>query len=379
LKKSICILLLLWIPCQLWAQADSTSRKLTFKGDFRFRVEQDWNSRKADGSYRDDRLRWRYRARFGMYYQHRSWVSMGLRIRTGQPEKQQDPQLTLGDGFGEFSTLPITFEHAFVKFEHKWISGWLGKNTFPFQKQNELFWSDNVFPDGISLSGTFHFQNKILQSLKVNSGHFIMTARGRSLDTDSYFQGLQVVTTHLKNRLQLYPAIYYFRSMPNIPDGHGTFELNYSIFHAGAKVELIKSPQLFVELDYYVNTQNYDRNDSIPQALKDEKNGLVVSASLGSMEHKGDWKIRFTYQHLERWAAVDFLAQNDWARWDYSAQGSPDGRLTNYRGLEVMAGYALAKNMNVLMRLFLVEQLVLPLGQAKENGNRIRFDFNIAF
>ena len=139
----------------LVAQKDSTRTKLSFTGDFRFRVEQDWNSRKPDGTYRDDRTRLRYRARFGVSYDYKDWMSIGIRLRTGDPKKQQDPHLTLGDGFKEFSTLPIALEKVYANFSHKWFSAWIGKNTFPFEKQNELFWSDNVFPEGISLRGKF--------------------------------------------------------------------------------------------------------------------------------------------------------------------------------------------------------------------------------
>ena len=82
-------------PALLVAQNDSIKKKLSFTGDFRFRVEQDWDSRKADGTYRDDRTRLRYRARYGFSYEHKDWVSFGIRLRTGDPKKQQDPQLTL--------------------------------------------------------------------------------------------------------------------------------------------------------------------------------------------------------------------------------------------------------------------------------------------
>ena len=87
LKKTRYILLLLLYPALLIAQKDSTKTKLSFKGDFRFRVEQDWDSRKSDGSYRNDRTRLRYRARFGVTYNYSNWVSFGMRLRTGNPKK----------------------------------------------------------------------------------------------------------------------------------------------------------------------------------------------------------------------------------------------------------------------------------------------------
>jgi len=357
---------------------DSTRKKISFGGDFRFRVEQDWNSLKSDGSYRDDRTRLRYRVRFGFVYEYKDWVSFGIRLRTGDPKKQQDSQLTLGDGLKEFSSLPIAFEKAYAKFNHKWFSAWIGKNTFPFEKQNELFWSDNVFPDGVSLSGSFHFNNKYLQTLQVNTGYFVLATNGTSIESDSYFQGIQLVSTHWKNRLKLFPSFYYFNKIPNIPDGNSTFEMNYAIMQFGGKLELFKEPSLTLEFDYYNNIKNYGSNEFVPNKFKNQKQGFVVSLNTGSLKKAGDWKSQLTYTYLERFAAVDFLTQNDWARWDYATYGSNDGRLTNFKGTELMGGYALDENITLIIRYFIVDQII-PFGIEKETGNRFRFDFNIGF
>ena len=102
--------------------------------------------------------------------------------------------------------------------------------------------------------------------------------------------------------------------------------------------------------------------------------GLV----LGKFEEKKDWTIRVYYSYLQRYSAVDFLAQNDWARWDYSDQGSPAGRLTNFQGLELKAGYVINKTFKLNVRYFLVEQLI-PYGVASETGSRIRLDLDIGF
>ncbi|MBT8307361.1 MAG: putative porin [Maribacter sp.] len=378
MKKAIFILLLLLLPALIVAQKDSTNTKLLFASDFRFRIEQDWNSLKSYGTYRDNRTRLRYRARFGVSYDYKDWISFGFRLRTGDPKKQQDPQLTLGDGFKEFGTLPIAFEKIYANFRYKWLSAWIGKNTFPFEKQNELFWSDNVFPEGISLGGKFTFKNKYLQSLQINTGHFILAANGTSFDSDSYFQGVQFVTTHWTDRLNFFPTFYYFNKIPNIPDGNETFRMNYAIMHIGTKIEVFKSRNITVGFDYYQNIKDYNSTYSIPQKFRNQKQGFITSASLGKLEQKGDVKLQFTYSYLERFAAVDFLAQNDWARWDYSSQGSPDGRLTNFKGFELMVAYALDKNINLKIKGFHVDQ-IKPFEVAKETGNRVRLDFNIRF
>ena len=117
-----CTLILL--PLFIWTQNDSIKQGLQFSSDFRFRTEQDWNSKKADGSLREDRTRFRYRARACAKYNFKNYeVAFGL--RTGAPNKQQDPQLTLGDGYKEFGTLPIGIDKAYFKVNwRKFSFGW---------------------------------------------------------------------------------------------------------------------------------------------------------------------------------------------------------------------------------------------------------------
>lgn len=358
------------------AQKDSLhTKKLTFNGDIRFRIEQDWNSRKSDGSYRDNRTRYRYRARFGATYKHKDWVSLGFRLRTGDPKKQQDPHLTIGD---EFNSFPIAFDKVYAKFDYKWFSSWIGKNSFPFEKQNELFWSDNVNPEGVSISGKFKLESSYLQALQINAGHFIVSSKETSTDTDSYFQGIQLVTSHWGNKLKLFPALYYFKNIPNIPDGEGAFDIDYAIVHLGSQVSINKKPLIIVGFDFLQNIKNYENVESISSAFTDQKKGYISAINIGELKKSGDWKIGLTYTYLERYAAVDFFAQNDWVRWDYSSENSNDGRLTNFKGIEMMGAYAIDSKINLKVRFFAVDQII-ALGTRKENGNRIRLDFNMKF
>jgi len=365
------------IPFALFSQMDSIKSRISFNSDVRFRIEQDWNSKKQDGTFRNNRTRLRYRIRAGVQYEHK-WYAAGIRIRTGNPLKQQDPQLTLGDGFQEFGLLPLGFEKAF--FQGKWKTGgfWLGKNTFPFAKNNELFWSDNVYPEGVFLNKSFEFKSNIIQSVDFNVGHFIIAANGRAFGEDAYFQGLQANFNLVNNRIQVFPAFYIFKNLPNRPDGGGTFILDYQIIHFGSKFTLSKKPFIALELDYIENIQDYTGNNMISDAFKNERAGYIFALQFGKLKEKGEWMVKGTYANLQQFAAVDFLAQNDWARWDYSSFGSPDGRLTNFNGLEFVIGYKLEKNINLKMKYYLVEQLI-PYGAEKETGSRIRFDIDLNF
>ncbi|WP_422351646.1 putative porin [Flagellimonas sp.] len=376
LPKNYLFVFLLISSTLVIAQSDSTKSKFRFNGDFRFRVEQDWDSRKSDGSYREDRSRLRYRLRAGLDYHLNPKILVGTRIRTGDPKKQQDPQLTLGDGFNEFGTLPIALEKAFFQLNLGTFEMWLGKNTFSFKKQNELFWSDNVYPEGLHIQKTFNPKLNWVDHLNINAGHFILNTRGGSFVEDSYFQGIQLVSQHFDNRFAVWPSLYLFRNIQDIPDGAETFFLDYSIASVGGYVKLSRSPLVQLEMDWYLNLEDYSTNDSIPEDLQNQKSGVTLAANYGQLTKKGDWLVKLTYTYLERFSALDFMAQNDWARWDYSSFGSPDGRLTNLEGIEFTLGTKIEDKIALKMKYYWVDQLV-PLGTFKENGQRIRFDIDI--
>ncbi len=360
------------------AQTDSTKSRLNISADFRFRIEQDWNSRRSDGTMRDDRSRLRYRARIGMGYKINEWASFGTRIRTGNPKKQQDPQLTLGDEFGEFGLQRIGFEKLFFQVEKQGFTFWAGKNTFPFEKSNELFWSDNVFPEGVLLKKNFNLTSGIFDQVDLRAGHFILRTSGSSFSDDSYFQGVQANSSFFNGSLEVFPSFYFFKNIADIPDGAETTLLDYVIFHLGSRVRVKDNPLIQLELDYYANLENYDNNDAIQRNLRNDKGGVTAAASLGKLDSKGDWFFKATYTYLERFSAVDFMAQNDWARWDYSAFDSPDGRLTNLQGAEIFVGYMLADNLSLITKYYHVRQLV-ALGPFKETNDRIRFDIDVWF
>ena len=374
----ICFLIMYLPFLGLYAQETPKQKKLIFSADARFRFEQDWVSRKSDGTYRDDRFRLRFRVRAGLKYKPNDWASFGIRFRTGYPEKQQDPHLTIGDGYHEFESVPIGFDKLYFRVHHKWLDAWLGRNTFPFVKTNELFWSDNVSLDGAYVSGTSEPSVNWIERITYAGGLFTMFNSFSTFSDESFIGILQISTSHFDNRLKIFPTFYHFNQMPDIPDGNESYRFDYSIFQLGSELLISKHPKITLGADLYQNIQNYDQNDGIEQDFKDQTKGFVGSVVAGSLDKKGDFALGAYYTYLERYAAVDFIAQNDWVRWDYSGQGSRDGRLTNMKGLEVMAGYRISKMLQLKMRCFVVEQLI-QYGPSLENGNRIRLDIDFRF
>ncbi|GAA3648297.1 putative porin [Flavivirga jejuensis] len=355
-------------------EKEKTTNKPVVFGDFRFRGEQDWDSRKSNGDFRKDRSRLRYRFRLGVKYDYKDWAQVGARIRTGNILDQQGPHITLGGGDSkEFGLVNLGFEKLYFKAEYKYLSGWIGKNSFPFFKQNELFWNDNVFVEGIAVSFSNFSEKKFLKNMTLNLGHFIFESKNSGLDKDRFLQGIQLVKK-FKN-LSAYTGIYYLNHVPDIPDGMGTFDIEYNILNLGALYQFGIGNTYRLGVDYY---QNLSDNPQIEKTIKDENTGLVGNIGFGKLKQEKDWSFDITYAYLEKISVVDYFAQNDWARWDYASFEASGSRLTNFQGVEFKIGYMLNKQMNLIFRGYRVHQ-IKTLGQEKETGSRVRIDFNFKF
>ncbi|MEX0363519.1 MAG: hypothetical protein AB3N10_21270 [Allomuricauda sp.] len=119
--------------------------------------------------------------------------------------------------------------------------------------------------------------------LNINAGHFILNTRGSSFVEDSYFQGIQLVSQHFDNRFAVWPSLYLFRNIQDIPDGAETFFLDYSIASVGGYVKLSRSPLVHLEMDWYLNLEDYSTNDSVPEDLQNQKTGVTLAVSCVSL------------------------------------------------------------------------------------------------
>ena len=135
------LLIALSLPTQVIADDDA----LQVYGDFRLRLEQDWDSLQGDGTKRDDRLRLRIRLRGGVSYRFSERLSAKIQARSGPDLSQQSPHITIHD-FDGGSTGPYEFnlDHWFVRYETDGFEAWAGRNRLSFLHQDDLFIFDNV-------------------------------------------------------------------------------------------------------------------------------------------------------------------------------------------------------------------------------------------
>ncbi len=341
-----------------------TEKKLKLYGDFRFRGESDRNSRRMNGSYRDDRDRLRYRLRFGFKYNYNKHFELGGRLRSGNPLNQQSPHVTIGD---DFRPDEISIDKAYLKYTYSnyWI--WGGKNSMPFWRQNEMLWDDDVTPEGISTGGNFSFAHH--KSLSYILGYYITNRSEKKFRDDGDLIIAQLVfDTNIEDKVLTTSSGFLFgNNLQNIPIPEDSFFMDYHLWCSSVQY---KSNSFIIGLDFYQNLKNYDHNPDMETVYKDQKTGYVGSIKYSI--HK--FQFGYSYAHIEKYAVIDYFAQDDWLRW-----GTPTfTRSSNFKGHELKARFHINSQINITFRNWFVNGIVTT-GSHLETGNRFRLDFNFSF
>ncbi|MCP4654253.1 MAG: hypothetical protein GY856_02420 [bacterium] len=345
---------------------------LKLYGDFRFRLESDWDSHRADGSERDDRDRVRIRGRLGLKIEPHERFALELRLRTGSKASQQSPHITIRDFAGNpTSDHEVLLDKWFLKLRGERAWAWLGRNSFPFWKQNELFWDDDVTPAGVAVGYRLRPGEA---ELSLHGGYFALPDGG--VDFHGELGAAQLVYSTQRDRAGFTAAggLFLFRGEEgavHLRNGNGARDYTIWVGSFQSRLEAGGRP-LVLGLDLMHNSEDYDADDpdAFTAANRDQTNGVVASLQWGRTKEKGEWLLAYYYARIETLAVHASYAQDDWVRWG-SATQTDAGDL---QGHELRFAYALAKNMNLVARLYLVEAIT-----SVQDGNRFRLDFNYRF
>jgi len=363
------LLIFLVLPIKNFAQQNNTKLKLF--GDVRNRIENDWDSQKQDGSMRSDRLRMRLRFRFGFVYNFNNNIRFGGRIRTGNPLATQSPHTDYGN---ELIPKSLGLDKAYIKV--KWQEGffWVGKNSYPFWKQNEMFWDDDATPEGLAINHLLNIGGK--NTLKLIGGYFLLDeSKSNGLSDKAKFYGVQTVLDMKLSKTNIQTALGYLKFNEDTTQVDARlFDLNYQLIQVGAKVSFpfFKEKKLMIGGDISYNLEDYGS----AFFNNNQKLGYVGSIKYGNLSTSGSWLIGYYFSHIEKYAVVPGYAQDDWVRWGSSTVT----RSSNFEGNEFRIAYAFSKKHNIVARLYLVNGIVAEKkGSQLETAKRFRIDWNIGF
>lgn len=359
-------------PQVLAAPPQEPDRRLHWQADIRLRFESDWASRQADGAERADRSRFRTRARLALRIAPVSLLTLGVRARSGSRDSQQSPHVTIADLDGN----PPGDRHALLDQWYAQVSGarfsaWGGRNGFPFWKQNELFWDDDVTLAGVA--ARYGTAWKGLR-LTLNAGGFALPDGGTGFN-GSMGAG-QLVVSAPAGPLALTGAagVFVLDGAPgaeHLRAGNGARDYTIWVGNVQAQWRAWGRP-VTLGLDVMHNGEDYSAADPDPvtAANHDQRDGFVASLGVGGLGPGGAWSVGYAYARIETLAVNASYAQDDWVRWGSAAQTDS----SDLRGHEIRVGYALSGSSNLLARVYLVEAIT-----SVQDGKRFRLDFNHTF
>ena len=366
------LLLLLLAGSANAAQDENGKLRLSLSGDLRFRLESDFDSRRADGSERTDRDRARIRARLKLKAALSPSISAGLRLRTGSRNSQQSPHITVLD----FNNNPrgdsnLLLDQWFVRLDKEGTWGWLGRNGLPFWKQNELFWDDDVTPLGLAVG---HKLAVGAGSVELIGGTFTLPDGGVTFN--GRLTATQAVYSRRWGRYENTAALGLFLFAGEAGSQHlrrGNGQRDYEIWQLNlqTKTTLNERP-LTVGLDLLHNAENYPSSniDPLATALGDQTDGLVASLQWGKTKSKGDWLFAYFFARIEALAVNASYAQDDWVRWGSVTQTDS----SDFRGHELRLSYRLSAKTKLVSRYYRVEAI-----SSVQDGSRVRVDLNFSF
>jgi hypothetical protein len=360
------------VLCGTSVLAATAAPSLTFSGDLRVRYEEDWDSHTASGTRRMDRERARARARLQAAAKLSDEWSFTTRIRTGNRDSQQSPHLTFWSSDDLEDDLEVAFDRYVFAFKEKSFTAAMGRTNLPFWHPIEMVWDEDVTPTGVSAG----YETKIgTSTVTATAGAFAMP--DGMVQLNGRLIGGQVKVLYPVSGYQLTSALSLY-TLQGENDAEFLRNRNGARDYLIATTSFQLSGRVQQKLPYAVgcelirNLESYNAADAAPFAISqsDEKSGFVVFASLGQLKSKADWTVAYSYARIETFAVNASFAQDDWARFGSSTQSD----LTDIKGHEFRAAYAVSATVNVVARVFLVEAITTA-----QDGNRFRVDLNWKF
>ncbi|HXG72183.1 MAG TPA: putative porin [Gemmatimonadaceae bacterium] len=368
------------------AVAVASSREWAIFGDQRHRLESDWDSRRPDGTLRDDRDRYRIRARLGVEWKPTENWMLRVRVRTGSHLRQQSSNLTLHDfDGGPNDDFDAVLDEWFVRGKFDRFSLWAGRNDFPFfyaAESQEMVWDNDP-----TLTGGF-VSWKATDLLTVNVGVFALPD-GMDRWNGALWAGQVVGRKKVRAGWTLKGAASFLDiegggQSDRLPDGNGSRDYRIGILSAQSLWTLEQNPLRLgycrLGVDGMRNFSDYSSTDSDPVTARyhNATDGLVAAFAVGKVKpdnrERGDWELEYAYGHVEKLAVNASYAQDDWVRWGTGGQATATDLKGHHVGLRAWLWKDKHHTLDLRARTYFAASL-----SSVEDGNRFRLDLNYSF
>lgn len=293
---------------------------LTFKGTFRFRHESSFGLDDRRNRHRQ-RLRFRLQADFEIDDE----FAVQARITTGEPTDPNSPYVTLGSGL--FDKLALNFDRVNLAYTPSWAPGaslTVGKFGHPFATNpvySELVWDADVQPEGVVLAVAIEGDG-VLERLDLHVGLYDVLERGNA--DDAHLATAQIAAQlDLGDDVDLALSTAYYHWSDPTPEGNVTV-LADDAGNAVVDIDGDTVPEDFVsefgvvDVIAAVTLTAADRPLTFSgqliwntRARTGEDLGWATGVSFGRTRRRGDWRVYYQFQIVERDAVFSPVSQDD--------------------------------------------------------------------
>ena len=320
-----------------------------FSGDVRGRLDHI----SGDNNLMIDRLRLRYRVRFGVTVNMLDNLEAGLRLGSG--DSAGNPLSNNTTAENNFSKKPIWVDTAYGKWTAINSAGWLlsttiGKMDNPFAFTPMVFDPD-LTPEGAAIQGSYLINDK--HTVAFNGGAFVMDEE-KSNTHDPMMYGGQVLWNakwnakwassvgvgafQIVNPEQLSNANVAQNNQGNTRTGGGLLLNNYNPIIADASVTYTLDSFPFYTGAFPIKfAGEYIEN---PGASKNNT-GYWAGVTFGKSGTKRTWDLSYRYEYLEADAWYDQLVDDDNGAF---YQNAPTGGAAGYFGGTNVKGHLVKLN-----------------------------------
>lgn len=315
-------------------------------GDFRLRVD---DLMPENGLNKDDRLRYRFRFRYGAVWTAQDWATLGFRLGSG------DYRSSTGDGNPNsnnqtlthaFSKKPLFIDAAYVTLtppEQDWISLTGGKMNNPFwapSLNSPMVYDADITPEGAVLQLKHKFGPEDRLQAFANGGAFVLDELSGS-KFDTYMSDVQAGITanllgdakspklkatvaggyFLTQNLTKFPVSDSSGNLGNALSASTNYLGNFQTIYARGEVAwkfsdkpLLGTPAVLTLGGEYDNNLTDSYKHLTPDG--DQVEAWTLQLTLGQAAKRGQWQIAYQYKRAEADALFDSLTDDDFGGTD---------------------------------------------------------------
>lgn len=320
---------------------------LTFSGDLRLRTEYfDFEKNPTTGlKLTQDRMRFRYRLRFGVEAKYRDWATVNLRLASGEASPG-DP-VSVNQSFNTlWQKKPINIDVASVTIappSWDWLKVTAGKMDLPIWQpkfNSPMVYDFDDTPEGIAEQLQWKLGDNQQYRLFAGLGQFVLkefssASAGGARDMYLFDQqaGIEAkfgadpknpvlkttlvggfYTTHNLDK-QGVPAENTNKGNSYKPGAVSTNVADFGVLYVRGEAGWNIRPEPFLGTPCALTLSGeYDKNirDAFKSLADPQTEGWTLQAAFGEAKKKGQWMVAYQYKHLEADAVWDAITDSDW-------------------------------------------------------------------